>query len=928
MKDYLRYTLYSTICIVTVMVALIFFVWFTSKPYTMESFATKAPYMVLVGLATDGNDGKVYYADVDVPIQPKWIEAASLTGIGDIAGSYGILYSTTTAGSVPRFGAYDSTTWANMPSGSSATVKQLTVDDKGAVGGTNGTNGISVSSGNTAALTATGANSKSMSISQGEAYSVGGDDKLYYSANLVSGSWTLIDAGTTWKQVSLDSGVVCAIKTDGTLWCADSNIGAPITGTTTTVGAGSGAVSLRSAANFTQQGGNTRLFKNICVKGGRLIGVGTDDNVYYSDTYIKPVWKNMSEISKLINASTGALVGSVPTFSKVIMFYPSTTARKKRFLGTAAACNANEQRIGQFCYQPCPSGKPASGTQCPYLAKTVPAIATCPLDTSSNAGSSAQTQYMNGACYKKCPDTYQPSSDGLSCVGIPVPKPTKGLNTGVTQAQQLCPSDGSITARYIRVRPSPLIANNKLCIKSFSVGLGVNEGSGGSTQYTVTATDGTGKDAPIIPGSSGKYLCGTTFDKDADGGKQNRSAKLYWELDLGSLKSIKTISFTGCNYINENNEETTASPSPGADQIKGMIIELYKANTKEAMPIATRTLGSSITQTITFNYVSKNPKMSNRCYDACPPINGVPSMRTNDYTCVAAAGGITQRAVTSPIYLGPPSCTRAIAGDGTDRIYSATSPTGGAAINVTRFVPDPNNNQFILSCDNLPGSTLKPLSTRVYWPQIRLEDIAGRYGNTARQEDSVNIPSAQDRITTMLNAQWASKGRINGEENSKLVTWENTSTPAVAYTNTDTPYMCVIEPATYSSKTFQVGGDNSTNFKYDPIYNSYIVDTTYRSNTVMPYEEAANFLKKACYFMKYRRSSPNNTTIEEWNKYFCPTTGSPEIGPGMGGQYEMLISCLPSTDIMISKWYSTSCDRGFIQTCTDYSGASKVTTCP
>ena len=97
------------------------------------------------------------------------------------------------------------------------------------MGGTNGTNGISVSSGNTAALTATGANSKSMSISQGEAYSVGGDDKLYYSANLVSGSlsgslsgsWTLIDAGTTWKQVSLDSGVVAINLTQ--VLCRDSN---------------------------------------------------------------------------------------------------------------------------------------------------------------------------------------------------------------------------------------------------------------------------------------------------------------------------------------------------------------------------------------------------------------------------------------------------------------------------------------------------------------------------------------------------------------------------------------------------------------------------------------------------------------------------------------------------------------------------------
>ena len=781
-----------------------------------------------------------------------------------------------------------------MPSGSSATVKQVTADDKGAVGGTNGTNGISVSSGNTAALTATGANSKSMSISQGEAYSVGGDDKLYYSANPASSTWTLIDAGTTWKQVSLDSGVVCAIKTDGTLWCADSNIGAPIAGTTTTVGAGSGAVSLRSAANFTQQGGSSRLFKNICVKGGRLIGVGTDDNVYYSDTYIKPVWKNMSEISKLINASTGALAGSVPPFSKVIMFYPSTTARKKRFLGTAAACNANEQRIGQFCYQPCPSGKPASGTQCPYLAKTVPAIATCPRDTSSNAGSSAQTQYVNGACYKKCPDTYQPSSDGLSCVGIPVPKPTKGLNTGVTQAQQLCPSDGSITARYIRVRPSPLIANNKLCIKSFSVGLGANEGSGGSTPYRVTATDGSDKDAPIAPGASSstrKYLCGTTFDKDADGGKQNRSAKLYWELDLGSLKSIKTISFTGCKYINENNEETTASPSPGADQIRGMIIELYKANTKEAMPIATRTLGSSITQTITFNYVSKNPKMSNRCYDACPPINGVPSMRTNDYTCVAAAGGITQRAVTSPIYLGPPSCTRAIAGDGTDRIYSTTSPTGGGQINITRFVPDPNNNQFILSCDNLPGSTMKPLSTKVFMPSLSADQIArfitdrnsttlvnaivnndGSFGN-----QDVNF---QPRISSWLTyKKWPQAGRTADKDIQFL------NSNGEPYTNAETPYICVMEPADNTSSNFAIGSDPSVRFKYDRVYNAYVIDTTYSSNRILTNNDITDYVSTVCVQSVYGPCSGGASSYT----YYCPTksnsSGYFELNIGNIGPY-------------------------------------------
>jgi len=298
---------------------------------------------------------------------------------------------------------------------------------------------------------------------------------------------------------------------------------------------------------------------------------------------------------------------------------------------------------------------------------------------------------------------------------------------------------------------------------------------------------------------------------------------------------------------------------------------------------------------------------------------------------VAAAGGITQRAVTSPIYLGPPSCTRAIAGDGTDRIYPATTTAGANPIDVRYFVPDPSNNQFILSCDNLPGSKLKPLSTRVYWPQITINSIVGAYASgvitTAFNLSSgvFYLEVAQQRFRNMLTSHWTSKGRVDGEENSKRVTWENTSTPAVAYTNTDTPYMCVIEPATSSPRAFRVGGDNNTNFKYDPIYNSYVIDTTYRSNTVMPYEEAANFLKKVCYFMKYKRTSPNGSTVEEWNKYFCPTGGAQGVG---GDDYEMLISCLPSTDIMISKQDSRSCTSGLFQTCTDSSSTTRVYTCP
>jgi hypothetical protein len=876
MKDYLRYMLYSTICIVTVIVALIFFEWFTSKPYTMESFATQAPYMILVGVTAGG---EVYYADVDVPIQPKWIRAATLTGIGDIAGSYGMLYTITTAywgaGTIPKYGAYDSTTWANMPSG---TANKITVDDRGTVAGINGTR-ITVSPRNTTGFTETSSSAISLSISQGEAYCVGTDAKLYYSANPASSSWTLIDAGTTWKQVSLDSGVVCAIKTDGTLWCADSNIGAPTTGTTTTVGTGSSAVSLRSAANFTQQGGSSRLFDSICVKGGRLIGIGKDGKIYYSDSYKNPTWKDLSALSKVYILSKGiASTDPVPVFTKVIMMYPSATARKKRFIGTASACNANEQRIGIFCYQACPSGKAASGTQCPYLAKTIPAIATCPLDTSPGAGSGAQTQYANGSCYQKCPDEYQPSADGISCIGIPIQKSRKSLNTGVTPSQQLCPQDGSVAARYIRVRPSPLLKNNKLCIKSFSIGLGVNEGSGGSTRYTVTATDGSGKEAPIISGSPDKYLCGNTFDKDVDGGQNNRASKLYWQVDLGSIRNIKTITFTGCNYINEGGNDTGVSAQPGADQITGMIIDLYTTNPTSATPVATRTLGSSKTQTITFNYVQQNAEMPNRCYDSCPPINGVPSARLNDYTCMAASGGVTKRAISSPILLGPASCTQAIAGDGTPRVYSATT-TGEAPVNIERFVPDPNNNQYILSCDGLPGSVLKPLSTSVSWPAITTTSLTRdflpdntTYASTISDGKEIQTTETnfRSRLTSwLLTNTWKTVNRTDSTPTTKNVTWENTS--GTPYTSSETPYLCVIEPTT--TTTYTVGSaTNAVEYIYNNVYNSYIVNTAKTYSTILSLQTVESYLKNVCRSASTLTSYGAAGVVEAVHKY-CPISG-------------------------------------------------------
>ena len=92
----LQYMLYGTVCIVLIITILIYSWWLLQKPYTKEDFIVPAPYLVMAAISTDN---KVYYADVDVPISPKWIQT-NLAQIGDIAGSYGKLYTVGTTGGV------------------------------------------------------------------------------------------------------------------------------------------------------------------------------------------------------------------------------------------------------------------------------------------------------------------------------------------------------------------------------------------------------------------------------------------------------------------------------------------------------------------------------------------------------------------------------------------------------------------------------------------------------------------------------------------------------------------------------------------------------------------------------------------------------------------------------------------------------------
>lgn len=169
--------------------------------------------------------GDIYYADIDVPLQPKWIKSA-LSGIGDIAGSFGQLYTVTAAGSMPSYGQYDSTaTRASMTGGN---LTQLSIDDIGGVGGVNGT-AYAYSNGRSAVAAAGSQALVWVSLSNRVGYAVGTDGK-YYSATPATGGRTAMsfDAPvamygvatpipvTGWSMVTMDAGTVCALQSNDT----------------------------------------------------------------------------------------------------------------------------------------------------------------------------------------------------------------------------------------------------------------------------------------------------------------------------------------------------------------------------------------------------------------------------------------------------------------------------------------------------------------------------------------------------------------------------------------------------------------------------------------------------------------------------------------------------------------------------------------
>jgi len=821
----LRYMLYATVCIVSLIIVLICLWWATTKYYTKEDFIVPAPYMMMAAI---NEKGDVFYADMDVPINPRWIRinrinvsgSPSEGNIFNIEGSYGQIYAIPfTGGYNVGYGPYES-----MDADGKFTetqLKDIRVDDDGTSIGIDKNNRMVYGSDMKTFTTLTDT-AKSIAVSGGQAFAIGMDDALrYYPSSKSSANAVIVRPGgkTAWKQVAYD-GTVCALQTDGTMWCADNNIS--------------------DGTRWVQQG--SRKFNTLSIRGGRLVGLGTDGKPYYSNTYVNPTWtalptrdydKNTAEEPPArqfwINStnSLATLKSSEIPFTKIILFYPASDARRKRFAisgmsgGSGNACGQDEEKIGNFCYAPCFSGRPALGTKCPFRRKQTEPLAACP-----------SGEYINGSCYQPCPDTSM-TAKGELCVGKIVTKEITGKDPNTTPESYSC-GDGTVGARYIRIRPTnlPAVQNNKLCISKVVVkdkdgnvlsllsgmpsvkstigsisgkyvaagfaagGLGTipilsaqkidvpgpgsstvpltiyvaeeggytkmvasdtdgtakyysgaasawtsaywtngssagNRATGGyiltlhANPVTSTATDGTCIDTPIGGGSCtsawSTYVSSTKYDTEADGGRVSRTTKTYWDLDLGGIQQIRTIEFTGCNYVPATGATATAIDNttvsePNADQITGMRIQLLESeNLPTTQPIAERSLGPKKQQILTFNYLTKEPGIDDTCYDACPKINGVQSVDGGQQTCVSASGGMTSRSITMPLKLPPPKCSLPTNPDGTP-YKMAAKKEDDSAWEIGNWVINPTTPSQVLSCDVLPGSKLMPLNNSVNIP--------------------------------------------------------------------------------------------------------------------------------------------------------------------------------------------------------------------
>ena len=657
--------------------------WFTA---VKEGFETTAPaFLVLVGKTSAG---VIYYADVDVPFTPKW-QASSLTATGSIGVAYGQLYTITGTSSVPKMSSYDanSSTATTGPA-----LKQIYVDDGGTIGGIDDAGSVYYGSAkNTNTLM------KWVTFSGSNSYGVGTDGSLYFNANPGSGTWTKTNAGTTWKQVVLSGALVCAINTAGNISYAENNI----TTAATVWKTNSGPIACPT-------------FSYISVTGKRLIGVGTDSNIYYTDDVTSSrIWRTIS--TKIYNNMGVPLTSAAPTFTTIEMMYPDPSARRKRFIDVGVkTCNLSETLIGNYCYQPCPNGKEGLGNMCPYLRQNIPAKATCPAGTTLINNTcfnpcSAQTTTQGGSTF---PNYTEDPANNQQCLGATLDKLKTEPSTAFTPASyKPCDANnGALEGRYVRIRPTQSNSNNKLCLQNVTVmGYKIDKSGNRETNLvnlsssgTAFSTDGLCMTGPIVGGC--QFKSGTTFDKDTDGGQTNRTAKTYWEVDLGSLNFIKSVSITGCSNTSSGTSSGTSDNT--MQQMAGTRLEILTGNNNTTVPLVQRILGPNTTQTVTFNFGAGNSQIdappSNTCYDLCPMVAGVQSVPQRNGACVVDVRTINNRSITTPqiirskVVLPPGNITN----------------ESGKIIN-TRWIADPTDLTQYITCSGFAGSSLVPINTTI-----------------------------------------------------------------------------------------------------------------------------------------------------------------------------------------------------------------------
>jgi hypothetical protein len=185
--------------------------------------------------------------------------------------------------------------------------------------------------------------------------------------------------------------------------------------------------------------------------------------------------------------------------------------------------------------------------------------------------------------------------------------------------------------------------------------------------------------------------------------------------------------------------------------------------------------------------------MPNRCYDTCPRINGITSMDNGDQSCYAAAGGITHRSVSVPLPLPDPVCGPITTSTGAIATIAAIN-AAGSAVSLGNWKVDPSNNQYVLSCDNLPGSVLKPASASIR--VFRMGDFESE-DFFAMLKLPTSGAGAYSRSTTVLPTPG-----IKVEQSHTSIGWNTSLTDHV------TPYVCVKNSAVTCSSGFTYDENN------------------------------------------------------------------------------------------------------------------------